>query len=103
MSTSLEPALYSSMNELVRFSGEAVLIANSLILIGLTFRTFSDAVSESVRPLVECVQDALATRSPLNAADPDVMLKVARTVAPGATASLKVFELSADPETAAFH
>src|SRR5471030_2408956 len=73
------------------------LTANSLILTGLTFRAFSIAVSDCAWPPV--VQEALAIRSPLKAADPEVTLKVALTVAPGATGSAKVFDVSAEPET----
>src|ERR1019366_74121 len=73
------------------------LTANSLILIGLTFRAFSIAVSDWLARAI--VQEALATRSPLKAAGPEVTLKVALTVAPGATGSAKVFAVSVPPET----
>src|SRR4030042_6261839 len=73
------------MNEFVELSGEPELTANSLILIGLTFRTFSAVVSDCLWPLVEFVHEALPTRSPLEAAGPEVTLKVALTIAPGAT------------------
>src|SRR5208337_4415548 len=76
------------------------LTANSLILIGLTFRTFSIAVSDWLAPAV--VQEALATRSPLKAAGPEVTLNVALTLAPGVTESANVFEVSAPPETTEF-
>src|SRR5271165_5552370 len=69
------------MNEFVGLSGE--LTRNSLILIGLTFRTFSIAVSDRFTPFA--VQEALAAKSPLKAAGPEVTLKVALTVPPGAT------------------
>src|SRR3954451_14503426 len=75
-------------------------MANSLILMGLTFRTFSETVSERVWPL-ELVHEALPTRSPLKAAEPEVTLKVALTEAPGATASAKVFDVSVEPPTTA--
>src|SRR5665213_1594627 len=75
------------------------LTANSLILTGLMFRAFSMAVSDWLAPAA--VQEALATRSPLKAADPDVTLKVALTVAPDATGSAKVFDVSVPPETTA--
>src|SRR3954452_17790501 len=58
---------------------------NSLILTGVTFRTFSAVVSDCFAPLVWFVHWALPTRSPLKAADPDVTLKVALTLAPGGT------------------
>src|SRR5690349_4939927 len=59
------------------------LMRNSLIFISLTFRTFSAIVSVFVLPFA--VHEALPTRSPLKAAGPEVTLKVALTVAPGAT------------------
>src|ERR1019366_1985553 len=71
------------MNEFVELAGEPELTANSLILIGLTFRTFSAIFSDCVLPFV--VHEALPTRSPLKAAGPEVTLKVALTLAPGAT------------------
>src|ERR1035441_10194245 len=71
------------MNEFVELAGEPELTANSLILIGLTFRTFSAIFSDCVLPFV--VHEALPTRSPLKAAGPEVTLKVAFTLAPGAT------------------
>ena len=55
---------------------------------GSTLRTFSAVVSERL-PL-GLVQDASATRSPLKADWPDVTLKVALTLAPGATGSENV-------------
>src|SRR6476660_277879 len=73
------------MNESVGLAGEPALMRNSLILIGLTFRTFSAVVSDCFAPLVWFVHWALPTRSPLKAADPDVTLNVALTLAPGAT------------------
>src|SRR5579872_4539472 len=73
------------MNESVELEGE--LMRNSLILTGLTFRTFSAVVSDCVLPVVRFVHDALPARSPLKAAGPEVTLKVALTVAPGATES----------------
>src|SRR5450756_1147864 len=60
-------------------------IRNSLILIGLTFRTFSAVVSNCLPPCVGFVHQALPTRSPLKGAGPEVTLKVALTLAPGAT------------------
>src|SRR5690348_11078914 len=79
------------------------LTANSLILIGLTFRTFSAVVSDWVAPLAGLDQEALPTRSPLKAAGPEVTLKVALTLAPEATGSGNVFEVSAPPETTEAH
>src|SRR5579863_5835848 len=73
------------------------LIANSLILTGLTLRTFSAAFSDNV-PLPSSVHVALATRSPLKAADPDVTLKVTLTVLPGATTSLNELVVPLLPE-----
>src|ERR1017187_1923130 len=85
------------MYEFVELAGEPELIANSLILIGLTFRTFSAVVSVCVLPPV--VQETLPTRSPLKAAGPEVTLKVALTFAPGATGSAIVVV----PEATAVH
>src|ERR1017187_953427 len=73
------------MNEFVELVGEPSLTRNSLILIGLTFRTFSAVVSDCVLPFA--VHEALPARSPLKAAGPEVILKVALTLAPGATGS----------------
>src|SRR5512137_1249331 len=87
------------MNESVVLVGAPALMRNSLILMGLTFRTFSAVVSDWVRPFA--VQEALPTKSPLKAAGPEVILKVALTVAPGATGSANVFDASDLPETTA--
>ena len=78
------------MNESVGLVGEPALMRNSLILIGLTFRTFSAVVSDCFAPLVWFVHWALPARSPLKAAGPEVTLKVALTLAPGATGSANV-------------
>src|ERR1700722_14563042 len=78
------------MNEFVVL-GEASLMRNSLIFTGPTLRVFSMAVSVCALPPV--VHLALATRSPLKAAGPEVTLKVALTLAPGATGPGKVFEV----------
>ena len=86
------------MNEFVGLAGTGA-DANSLILTGLTFRTFSAVVSDCFAPLVGFVHEALPTRSPLKAAGPEVTLKVALTLAPGATGSAKVFDVSVVPET----
>src|ERR1017187_9751784 len=83
------------MNELVGFAGELVLMRNSLILIGLTFRTFSAVVASSF--FAPLAHDALPTRSPLKAAGAEVTLNVALTLAPGATGSANVV----GPEAAA--
>ena len=91
------------MNEFVELAGEPALMRNSLILIGLTFRTFSAVVSDCVAPLVWFVHEALPTRSPLKAAGPEVTLKVALTLAPGATGSANVFDVSVAPETTEVH
>src|SRR6476620_4193617 len=76
------------------------LTANSLIFIGLTLRTFLIIVSDCVPATV--VHEALPTMSPLNDAEPEVTLKVALTLAPGAIGSANVFELSDVPETTDF-
>src|ERR1035437_9905413 len=91
------------MNESVGWVGEPALTRNSLILIGLTFRTFSAVVSECFPPLVWFVHEALAIRSPLKAAGPEVTLKVALTLAPGATGSANVFDVLVVPETTDVH
>src|ERR1700722_1893194 len=95
------------MNEFVELAGEPALMRNSLILIGLTFRTFSAIVSEcfppAVPPAAGLVHEALATKSPLKAAGPEVTLKVAPTLAPGATGSAIVADVLAPPETKEVH
>src|SRR5580700_8753182 len=90
------------MNESVGLVGEPALMRNSLILTGLTFRTFSAVVSECF-PLAGLVHWALATRSPLKAAAPEVTLNVALTLAPGATASANVFDVCVAPATKEVH
>src|ERR1051325_10530543 len=87
MSTGLSPVLKSSMNESV------APLANSLILMGLTLRTFSVAESDCSCPSV--FQEAFAIRSPLNADLPEVTLNVVLTVAPGVTGPAMVEELFA--------
>src|SRR5215472_10942865 len=69
---------------------------NSLILIGLTFRTFSAVVSLCLPPFIGFVHEALPTRSPLKGTGPEVTLKVALTLAPAATES-NVFDVSVVP------
>ena len=49
------------------------------------------------------LHEALPTRSPLNAAGPEVTLKVALTLAPGATGPLNVFDVPLPPETTEVH
>src|ERR1035437_4154067 len=87
------------MNEFVELAAEPALARNSLILIGLSFRTFSAVVSNCVPLRVGLVHPALATRSPLKAACPEVTLNVALTLAPGATGPAKVVV----PEASAAH
>src|SRR5674476_468214 len=77
------------MNESVGFT------ANSLILTGLTFRTFSAAVSDCVCPLAVFFHEARATRSPLKDAELEVTLKVTFALVPGATGPAIVAELLA--------
>src|SRR5579871_4278001 len=86
------------MNESVELAVELLLTRNSLILTGLTFRTFPAVVSVCFLPLAALVHDALPTRSPLKSAGPEVTLKVALTVAPGATV-----DAASAPEAAAVH
>jgi hypothetical protein len=62
-------------------------------LIGLTFRTFWAAVSDRVTPFA--VQEALAIRSPLKAPGPEVTVKVALALAPGATGPATVADVLA--------
>src|SRR6185437_8499859 len=92
MLTLVDPALKISMNESVKLTGGAELMRNSLILTGLTFRTFSAVVSDSFAPVVWLCQATCPTMSPLNALSPDVTLKVALTLAPGAIGPANVFE-----------
>src|SRR6266700_1548094 len=73
------------MNALVELV--LVPVRNSLILIGLTFRTFSVVVSDCLAPLAGFTHLAWPIRSPLKGAGPEVTLKVALTLAPGATDS----------------
>src|ERR1017187_2639599 len=91
------------MNESVELVGEPALMRNSLILIGLTFRTFSAVVSECFPPLVGFVHWALPTRSPLKAAGPEVTLKVALTLAPGATGAAIITDVLVAPGTKEVH
>src|SRR6266567_1912007 len=75
---------------------------NSLILIGLTLRTFSAVVSLCLTPFVAFVRAALPIRSPLKGTGPEVTLKVALTLAPGATES-NVCDVSVVPGTKEVH
>src|ERR1043165_6484691 len=79
MSLAVAPGLESSMNALVGLS--LVPVRNSLILIGLTLRTFSIVISHCLGPLVGPSHEAMPIRSPLKAAGPEVTVKVALTVA----------------------
>src|SRR4051794_20277133 len=85
------------MNESVEFAPP---IRNSLILIELMFRTFSEVVSVRLAPFV--VHAALPTRSPLKAAGPDVTRNVALTLAPAATEA-NVCDVLLVPVTTADH
>src|ERR1039458_2719994 len=89
------------MNALV----ELVLVParNSLIVIGLTFRTFSAVVSDCLPPCPGFVHEALPIRSPLKAAGPEVTRKVAVTLAPGATGWPNVTDVSWVPGTKEVH
>ena len=87
------------MNESVELAGTPAFTRNSLIVTALTFRTFWAVVSVCAAPFAGCFHDALPTRSPLNVVGPEVTLKVALTLAPGATGSLNVFEVPLPPET----
>src|SRR5580693_10582184 len=91
------------MNESVALVGGPELTRSSLIFTGLAFRTFSVIGPDCFVPLAWFVQEALPTKSPLKAADPDVTLNVALTLAPGATGPGKVFAVSELPATTADH
>src|SRR5215472_2102289 len=88
------------MNELVGLV--LVPARNSLILIGLTFRTFSAVVVNCLPPRVGFVHAALPIRSPLKGTGPEVTWKVALTLAPGATES-NVCDVSVVPATNEVH
>src|ERR1700749_4906821 len=60
---------------------------NSLTLIGLTLRAFSAVAADCLPLCPGFVHEALPTRSPLKGTGPEVTLKVALTLAPGATES----------------
>ena len=76
---------------------------NSFTLTGLTFRTFSAVVSVCILPLAWLFHEASPTRSPLKTAGPEVTLKVALTLAPGAITSANVFDVSLVPSTTEVH
>src|SRR5450755_1021651 len=88
------------MNELAGLV--LVPVRNSLILIGLTFRTFSVVVWLCLAPFAGSVHAALPIRSPSNAAGPEVTVNVALTLAPGATEA-NVFDPSLVPGTTEVH
>src|ERR1700744_4688032 len=77
-------------------------VRNSLIVIGLTFRTFSVAVVLSTTRLDWAVQRALAVRSPPNGSGPEVSVNGALTLAPAATEA-KVFDGFRVPSTTEVH
>src|SRR4051812_37660848 len=85
------------MNESVELAPP---IRNSLILIGLTLRTFSAVVSDRLAPFV--VHAAFPTMSPLNAVGPEVTRNVALTLAP-ATTEANVCDVLLVPVTTADH
>src|SRR5690242_11955985 len=91
------------MNEFVELVGGPERMRNSLILIGLTFRTFSANVINCFLPLVELSHQALPTRSPLKMVSPEVILKVALTLAPGATGLANVIDFLVVPKTTEVH
>src|ERR1017187_4835546 len=91
------------MNEFVGLLGEPELMRNSLILTGIALRTFSTATSVCGLKPAEPVHVALPRRSPLKATGPEVTLKAALTLAPGATGSAKDFTDSFEPVRPAVH
>src|SRR5207248_1062373 len=78
MSTLLDPALYNSIYESVGLV--LVPTRNSLILMGLSLRTFSTVVPTCSRSLVRLRHSARPTRSPLNVLVDDVTVKVVLTL-----------------------
>src|SRR5262245_11619209 len=91
------------MNEFVGLVGDAAVTRNSVILIRLTCRTFSAVVADCVLPFVAFVHETLPTRSPLKAASPEVTLKVALTLAPGAPGQAIATDVLAVPGTTEVH
>src|SRR5262252_7505647 len=71
------------MNELVEFAGAPEAIWNSLILTGLTLRTFITAVSTRFAPFASG-HSAVPTMSPFHGDFPEVTVKVTLLVMPGA-------------------
>src|SRR6266581_710381 len=100
MSMSWAVGLVSSMKEFVGLV--LVPVRNSLILIGLMLRTVSVVVSVCRALLVGLVHAAMPIRSPVKLAGPEVTLKVALTLAPGATES-NVIDVSVVPGTKEVH
>jgi hypothetical protein len=88
------------MNELVGLP--PVPVRYSLILIGLLLRTCSAVVPLCRGPWPGAVHAPRPVRSPSNGAGPEVTVKVALTLAPGATAS-KVWDVSSVPVTTEVH
>src|SRR5271157_5615728 len=91
------------MNESVGLVEESALMRNSLILIGLTFRSFSAVVSNCFLPLAWFVHETLPTRSPLKDVGPEVTLNAALMLPPCATGSANIFEVSEVPPTKEVH
>src|SRR5215471_10111920 len=71
------------MKELVEFAGAPEAIWNSLILTGLTLRTFRTAVSTRFAPFASA-HSAVPTTSPFHADFPEVTVKITLLVMPGA-------------------
>ena len=93
--------LYSSMNWLVELM--LVLKRISLILIGRTFLTLCAVVSNCASPFILLFHSAFPVRKPAPVFTEAVILKVAFTLAPGATGALNIFVVSAVPETMEVH
>ena len=91
------------MNESVELPEEPLLTRNSLILTGLTLRTFSAVDSDCFLLFDEFVHEALPTKSPLKGFDPEVTVKVALALAPGSIRLANVFEFSLESKTTDFH
>src|SRR5688572_15835684 len=70
----------------------------SLILIGKTFRTLAVVVSDCVLRVAGSIHSALPVRKPAPVRAGAVILKVAVTLAPGATGVLNVIDVSLPPE-----
>ena len=89
------------LNKRIRSVIRSVTNTKFIDLTGLTLRTFSVIVSVLV--LLFAVQVSLPIRSPLNAAGPDVTLKVAVTLPPGTITSSNFFEVDWEFKTTDFH